>query len=364
MLQTDFDLQFIKRCFELAERGKGTVSPNPKVGSVIVKNNQIISEGWHQYFGGLHAERNAINAANENIEDSTLYCNLEPCCHTNKKTPPCVPLIIQSKISRIVISSYDPNPDVNGKGVQMMRDEGIEVITEVLKDQGDELNKFFFKKIKTGIPYIALKIATSSNNKITKSIGSQTWITGLEANCFVHELRSEYDAILVGAGTINIDNPQLTVRLVKGTNPYRVIIDGNLSSSIHSNVFNDKDFDRTIIFSKENSNPETISVLGKKGIKIFEQKSNNYGKLNLKKILHLLGEQKINSILVEGGADIFTQFISEALFDEILHIKSEQFFRKGLDAFDSDIELYSELVSSTKLGRDDLFIYKKRSDSC
>ncbi len=140
------DIKYLKLCLELAKNGKNKVEPNPLVGAVIVKNNKIISQGWHEYFGGLHAEANAIKNSKENLEGSTLYCNLEPCCHTDKKTPPCVPLIINSKISRVVICTLDPNPKVNGNGVKQLKDAGIEVTTGLLEDEAKELNKKYFEQ--------------------------------------------------------------------------------------------------------------------------------------------------------------------------------------------------------------------------
>ncbi len=172
------DEVFLKRCFELAAKGAGTVSPNPLVGTVIVKNGKVIGEGYHKKYGEPHAEVDAFNNSTEDVKGATLYCNLEPCCHTNKQTPPCVPLIINKKILRVVISNLDPNPEVSGEGIKQLRDAGIEVITDLLKNEGEELNKFYFNYVKKKIPYITLKVAQSIDGKISKSNNEQSWLTG------------------------------------------------------------------------------------------------------------------------------------------------------------------------------------------
>jgi len=168
------DLTYIKRCFELADKGRGFVSPNPFVGTVIVKDGSIIGEGWHKNFGGAHAEVIAVESSNEEIKGATLYCNLEPCCHFNKQTPPCVPLIISKEISRVVISNVDPNPNVNENGVKQLRKAGIRVDTGILEDEGKEVNKFYFKYVIEKVPYITIKIAQSIDGKISADKDIQT----------------------------------------------------------------------------------------------------------------------------------------------------------------------------------------------
>ena len=212
MSNNSIDKKFIRRSFHLAQKGKGHVSPNPLVGAVIVKNGKVIGKGYHKKYGSAHAEVNAINNSTESVAGSTLYCNLEPCSHIKKQTPPCVPLIIQKKIKKVVISNFDPNKEVNGKGIKQLREAGVEVVTDVLEDEGKDLNKFYFKYVKEKLPYITLKIAQSIDGKISVAKNKQTWLTGKESIKYVHKLRSEYDAVLVGAGTIRTDNPQLNVR--------------------------------------------------------------------------------------------------------------------------------------------------------
>ncbi len=264
------DSDYIKQCFELAKKGAGLVSPNPLVGAVLVKSGQIIGRGFHKKYGGNHAEVNAIKNSKEDIAGSTLYCNLEPCCHTNKQTPPCVPLIIQKKIKRVVICNLDPNKEVKGKGVEQLRKAGIEVITSILENEGKELNKFYFKYVNEKLPYVTLKIAQSIDGKIGISKKIQTWLTGKKSIKYVHKLRSEYDAVLVGAGTIKSDNPLLTVREVSGRNPIRIIVDGKLSiSQLNQKYLNSKDPEKTWIFTSILSDEKKSKRLSQKGIKIF-----------------------------------------------------------------------------------------------
>ena len=197
--------KYIKRCFTLAEKGSGFVSPNPMVGAVIVKNDNVIGEGVHQKYGEAHAEVNAINSAKEDVGGATLYCNLEPCVHEKKQTPPCVPLIIDKKIKKVIISNLDPNPEVSGKGVEELKKAGVEVETGILEEEGTELNKFYFKFVNQKQTYITLKLAQSLDGKISLNKKEQTWFTGEESRKFVHQLRSQYDAVLVGAKTIKAD---------------------------------------------------------------------------------------------------------------------------------------------------------------
>ena len=261
------DQKFIKECFKLAAKGKGYASPNPLVGAVLVKNGKIIGKGYHKNYGEAHAEVNAIKNSKVNVTGSTLYCNLEPCCHKDKQTPPCVPLIIKKKIKRVVISNLDPNKAVNGKGVRQLQAAGIEVTTGVLEKDGSELNKFYFKNIKEKLPYVTLKVAQSIDGKISISKKEQIWLTGKKSVNYVHKLRSEYDAVLVGAGTIKSDNPLLTVRKVKGRDPLRVIIDGKLSIPISSRVIECQVPQKTIIITSNGASERKIKQITSSFIK-------------------------------------------------------------------------------------------------
>src|ERR1019366_6213146 len=234
------DEQYMKRCLDLAIKGLGHVAPNPLVGCVIVDEGKIIGEGYHQKFGEAHAEVNAVNAVpdelNHRLPHSTLYVNLEPCSHFGK-TPPCADMIVSHKIKRVVIGSFDPNLQVNGQGIQKLKDAGIEVSTGVLEEESDFLNRRFMTFHRQHRPYIILKWAKSVDDFMAPDESKQVWLTGDESKKLVHQWRSEEQAILVGKRTVEIDDPQLTVRLVKGKNPVRLVIDRTLSLPVSQKIF-------------------------------------------------------------------------------------------------------------------------------
>jgi len=353
------DSDYIKQCFELSNKGAGLVSPNPLVGALLVKNGKVIGKGFHKEYGGVHAEVNAIKNAKEEVAGSTLYCNLEPCCHTKKQTPPCVPLIIQKKIKRVVISNLDPNKEVNGKGVKKLREAGIEVITGILEEEGNELNKFYFKSVKEKLPFVTLKIAQSIDGKISITKNKQTWLTGKESINFVHNLRSDYDAVLIGAGTIRADNPMLNVREVKGKNPIRIIIDGKLSIPIKSNILNANDSEKTWIFTSSLIDEKKLKKFSNKGVKFFRINSSRQSQLPIKKILKVLAENKITSLLVEGGANIFTQFLKLELYDEVIFLQAPIILGKGINSSNLSHLKKLQLLKVDRLGKDIKLIYGK-----
>lgn len=346
--------KYIRRCFELAKQGAGSVSPNPMVGSVIVKNGNIIGEGFHSKFGLPHAEPEAIKNCQEDLEGSTLYCNLEPCSHTDKKTPPCVPLIINSGIKKVVISNIDPNPKVSGRGIQQLRKAGIEVVDGILKEEGNYLNRFFFKYIKAHKPYVTLKIAQSIDNFISKSSNEQTWLTGKDSQKYVHQLRSIYDSVLVGANTIKVDNPLLNVRLVEGRDPKIIILDGNLSLPETSSIIKNGN---ALIATSKFSDTEKKKRLAKLGIDILEFDTDAALKINLHDMLKKIGEMGMSSILVEGGSKIFSQFISEKLFDELIILTAPVILGAGLSGFRAISETKLELHENFQIGCDQVSIY-------
>ena len=340
---------YIKECIELAKKGAGYVSPNPLVGCIIVKNGEIIGKGYHKKFGEAHAEVNAINNAKKNgysLTNSTLYINLEPCSHFGK-TPPCAELIIKEKISKVIIGIKDPNPEVNGKGIAKLRKAGIKVEYGILRKECEELNKFFIKNITKKIPYVTLKVAQSIDGKIALKNNKSKYITCENSLKLVHKLRSEYDAVLIGKNTALLDNPSLTVRLVKGRNPYRIVIDKDSKLPQHLKIFTDKDSDRTIIIN---------SPLKNKNIPL----------INILKALHDLN---IASVLVEGGANIFSQFVEKNLFDDIYFIIAPKIIGDGISAFrDFKITTLSKtknlfLYNSFKSGVDLILHFKKFNES-
>lgn len=333
------DEYFISRCIEIAKYGSGFVSPNPLVGCVIIKDGEFLSEGYHKVFGGPHAEVNAINNSPKSVEGATLFVNLEPCSHTGK-TPPCTNLIIEKKIKRVVIGAKDPNPLVSGKGIAILKEKGIDVKVGILETECIELNRFFYKYHNSGMPYISIKVAQTLDGKIADSYGDSKWITGEASRKYVHTLRSEFDAVLVGVKTIKKDNPFLDSRLIAGRNPYRVILDSALSSPLRSEVFI-KDSKSIIIrgkFSSEKDNERIIKkekALLKIGVKVIPVSCNKDGSLNLREALKKLTEIGIISVLVEGGAKVFSSFIVNNLFDELILFTAPKILGGGLCSIDS-----------------------------
>ena len=355
-----YDEVYLKRCFKVAAKGTGTVTPNPVVGAVLVKNGKVISEGYHKKYGEPYAEVEAFNNSTEDVGGATLYCNLEPCCHIKKQTPPCVPVIINKKIARVVISNLDPNPEVSGEGIKQLRDAEIEVINDQLKNEGEELNKFYFNYVKTKIPYITLKVAQSEDGKLSKSKNEQTWLTGEESNRFVHQQRAVYDAILVGANTIAVDNPQLNVRNVEGRNPKRIILDGKLNVDLNAVILSAEDIKNTWILTSKNANKEKIKKIKDKGVRIFQFNVQDNEQINLKDISEKLGEEKITSLFVEGGADIFSQFMDGNLFNEIIILQAPITLGKGVDGISISSLDHLKKISSEKIGEDLKLVYKKK----
>jgi diaminohydroxyphosphoribosylaminopyrimidine deaminase / 5-amino-6-(5-phosphoribosylamino)uracil reductase len=340
------NIYYINECIKLAKKGAGYVSPNPLVGCIIVKNGNIIGKGFHKKFGEAHAEVNAINNAKKNgfnLTNSTLYINLEPCSHFGK-TPPCTDLIVKEKISKVIIGIKDPNTEVNGKGINKLRKAGIKVEYGILKKECEELNKFFIKNITNKIPYVTIKIAQSIDGRIALNNNKSKYITCEDSLKFVHKLRSEYDAVLIGKNTALLDNPSLTVRMIKGRNPYRIVIDKNSKLPEHLKIFTDKNSDKTIIInSPQNKNIPLINIL---------------------KALHDLN---ISSVLVEGGANVFSQFVEKNLFDDIYFIVAPKIIGDGIPAFrDFKITTLSKtkklFLNNSFLSGEDLVIHYKKSD--
>lgn len=312
------DELYMQRCFDLAQLGKGNVSPNPMVGAVLVYNDTIISEGYHEYYGGNHAEVNCINHLTEKslLSKATLYVNLEPCSHFGK-TPPCANLIVNSGIKKVVIANTDPNPIVAGNGIAHLRSNGVEVITTVAAAEGKKLNKTFFVNQIYKRPYIILKWAESADNFIApENASSQYKLTNDNANMLVHQWRSEVDGIAVGKNTVLIDNPSLTTRLVNGKNPIRVIFDRKLSLTKSYNVFNN----------------ETKTIIANS---IKEEYTNEIQYLQYQNMQELMQKLLINDIgvlLVEGGYTLLNSFIENNLWDEIKIFQTEKILQKGVKA--------------------------------
>ena len=226
---------YMHRAIALAKKGAGRVNPNPLVGAVIVKNGKIIGEGYHEKFGELHAERNALANCSESAQGAALFVTLEPCCHYGK-TPPCTQAIIENKIAQVVIGSKDPNPKVSGKGIEFLRNAGIKVIEGVLKEECDQMNDVFFHYITTHKPFVAMKYAMTMDGKIATSTGQSRWITGEKARAVVQESRNRYATIMVGIGTVLTDDPLLNCQIEGGRNPLRIVCDTTLKIPMNSKI--------------------------------------------------------------------------------------------------------------------------------
>lgn len=299
--------QFMKRAIELAKQGSGWTAPNPLVGAVVVKNGRVIGEGYHRKYGELHAERNALAACSEDPAGATLYVTLEPCCHYGK-TPPCTEIIIEKKIAKVVIGSRDPNPKVAGKGVRILREHGIEVVEDYMREACDALNPVFFHYITTKTPYVVLKFAMTLDGKIATRTGASKWITGEAARNHVHQLRGRYAGILAGIGTVLADDPMLNCRIDGAHQPLRIILDSHLRIPMGSRLVRSaKEYPLLIVCNESTRDREEgtsrIQKLEEAGAKVWTLPEKN-GHPDLNVLMQRLGEEKIDSVLIEGGGTV------------------------------------------------------------
>lgn len=299
--------QFMKRAIELAKQGVGWTAPNPLVGAVVVKNGRVIGEGYHRKYGELHAERNALAACTEDPAGATLYVTLEPCCHYGK-TPPCTEIIIEKKIAKVVIGSRDPNPKVAGKGARILREHGIEVVEDYMREACDALNPVFFHYITTKTPYVVLKFAMTLDGKIATRTGASKWITGEAARNHVHQLRGRYAGILAGIGTVLADDPMLNCRIDGAHQPLRIILDSHLRIPMGSRLVRSaKEYPLLIVCNESIREREEgasrIQKLEEAGAKVWTLPEKN-GHPDLNVLMQRLGEEKIDSVLIEGGGTV------------------------------------------------------------
>lgn len=297
--------------------GKGRTSPNPMVGALVVKGKRIIGKGYHKKSGTPHAEILALEEAGKDAIDSTLYVNLEPCCHYDKKTPPCTDVIIKSGVKRVVLSMIDPNPKVSGKGIKILRKAGIKVEKGILEEESMRLNEAYIKYITTGSPFVILKIASSLDGKIATASGESKWITGDKSRKKVHHLRSEVDAVMVGIGTVLKDDPRLDVRLVKGRDPHRIILDSKLKIPLNAKVLNTESEAKTFIATGPDAPKEKIAALKERGAEIIPvDLSEDY--INLSSLMKELGSRGIMSLMIEGGSETNASALKEGIVDKVL----------------------------------------------
>lgn len=311
------DEKYMRMALRLAARARGRTSPNPMVGAVVVKNGKVIASGWHHRAGEPHAEAIALRKAGGKAKDATLYVTLEPCSHTDKRTPPCSPLVIQSGVKRVVIAMIDPNPRVSGRGVRTLGKTGLEVVTGVLETEAKKLNEAFIKHITTGMPFVTLKIAQTLDGKVATATGESKWITGEKARQEGHRLRDANDAILVGVNTVLKDNPSLTARVPKGRDPLRVIVDSGLRIPADAGVITQTSSAGTIVATLADAPRARIKRLQDAGAEVLAVKSAQ-GRVDLRDLVKKLGRKGIMSLLIEGGPEVHASAIRSGIVDKVV----------------------------------------------
>ena len=321
-MEENINEKYMRMAIELAKKGAGAVNPNPMVGAVVVKNGEVIGRGYHKFFGGPHAEVYALEEAGKEAEGATIYVTLEPCSHYGK-TPPCAKKIIDMGIKKCFIGSSDPNPKVAGKGVAMLKEAGIEVVENVLKEECDEINQVFFKYIKTKIPYLFVKCGITLDGKIALSNGISKWITNSIAREKVQYYRNKFMGIMVGINTVLTDNPSLTARIENGVNPFRIIVDPNLQIDENCKVVKNNEDEKTVIitsqknlFTEDTENTE-IQIKQKR---LAEENKVKFifidgEKFSFRKMLEEIGKAGIDSILLEGGETLISLAFEENVID-------------------------------------------------
>ncbi len=313
---TAADRGFMALALKLAQKGAGFTSPNPMVGAVVVRDGRIVGQGYHRRYGGPHAEVEALQRAGAQAQGATLYVTLEPCNH-HGKTPPCTQAVLAAGIARVVIANADPNPRVTGGGADFLRQQGLQVEMGLLAEAGQKLNEAFFKAMTTGRPWVIAKAAASLDGKIATHTNDSHWITGPAARAWVHRLRHRVDAILVGVGTILADDPQLTTRLPRGQgkDPVRIVLDSRLRLPLTAQVLHLQSAAPTWIACTEAAPPDMRAALEALGATCLVLPSRQ-GRVDLEALLALLGQRRVQSLLVEGGAEVHGAFFEAGLIDK------------------------------------------------
>ncbi len=318
-IDADADRRHMQSALELAAGGTGWVSPNPMVGCVIVQDGEVVGRGYHQRFGGPHAEVHALREAGDCARRSVLYVTLEPCCHTGK-TPPCVDAILQARVGRLVVAMRDPNPRVDGGGLSRLESAGIDVTVGVCEAEARRLNEAFIKHITTRRPFVTSKSAITLDGKIATRSGASRWITGAAARAAGHRLRHNNDAILVGVGTVLQDDPQLTTRLPgqRGANPLRIVVDSTLRLAPMAQVADVAQDRRSLIATTDQATDAKARALQERGVEVIRLPACGDGRVNLDALCTVLGERGVASVLVEGGAVLTAALIKQRLVDKMV----------------------------------------------
>ncbi len=323
MTTVQSDRLYMKRALSLAARGKGKTSPNPMVGAVIVNQGRVVGKAYHQQAGKPHAEILALHQAGPRARGGVLYVTLEPCCHSHKRTPPCVPLLIQSGLTRVCVAMADPNPQVSGQGVQMLKRAGLEVFVGVLEEEAQRLNEVYQHWITTGRPFVILKGAMTLDGKIATKSGQSKWLTGEQARRDVHRVRSQADAVIVGIGTVLADNPELSVRGSKGTTgprkgrqPVRVVLDSRLRIPFKAKILQWVHEQPTIVCTTAQASMKKIRTLREQDVQVWVLPLKK-GRVSLKASLTQLGTKGMSSVLLEGGSTLNASALQEDLVNQV-----------------------------------------------
>ena len=327
------DEQLIRRTFELAEKGRGYTSPNPVVGTVIVKNGEIIAEGWHKKFGCDHAERMALKKAGDAAEGATLYVNLEP-CDFEGKTPPCTDAIVEAGISKVVASMEDPNPKVSGEGLNILQKAGIEVVSGVLEEEAQKLNRGFVSLMQKGRPWITLKMALTADGFIGDATGKSQWITSNRSLKFVRRERKKHDGVMVGLGTVLKDDPSLLPDDKDGYIPYRIVMDESLMIPYKAKLVNGDYVDRTIIVTGEAGKEKRWNEFQKRHASIVKVDREKLGWIDLEDAFQILGNEGLSSIYCEGGGRLAASLVDAGLVDELQIFIAPKILGEGIKSFD------------------------------
>lgn len=369
------DRDYMLRAIELARRGEGWVNPNPLVGAVIVKDGRVIAEGWHHKYGELHAERDALKALKEPAEGATIYVTLEPCCHYGKQ-PPCTLAIIEHGISRVVIGSRDPNPLVAGKGVRMLREHGITVEEDFMREECDDLNPVFFHYITTGRPYVKMKYAMTADGKIATKTGASKWITSEEARGLVHDWRNACRGIMAGIGTVLADDPLLNCRKPGGRDPVRIICDSRLRIPENAQICRTAQQYDTIVACALNEDveswPEELRAkaerLRQQGVEVWSVPVQD-GSVDLQELVKRLGKRGIDSILLEGGGTLNESALRAGVVQEVNAFVAPKIFGgkarspvEGTGVESPQEALQMEMKQVRQVGKDLLITYRISDD--
>lgn len=361
------DLKYMKRALTLARKGIGRTSPNPAVGCVIVKNGRIIGEGWHKKAGTPHAEIHALNMAGEAAQGADVYVTLEPCCHSGK-TPPCSDALIRAKVKRVVAGMPDPNPMVNGKGLKELELAGIETVCGLLEDACRSINRPFIKYVVSGLPYVIFKSAMTLDGNIATVTGDSRWISCEESRRYVHQMRNRCDAVLVGVDTVIIDNPQLTVRHVRGRNPLRVIVDTRLRTPESVKILESPLAKKTVIATTE-TNPRVHLRYLQQGAQILVCEAED-GRVSMYDLLTKLGKMGVQSILLEGGNRVAGNMLQNGLIDEFVFFYAPKiignsgfapFTLQGITSMNDAIRL---VITNIRRSGDDIVVHAWPEKTC